>query len=103
MAIFSVFIVNKAGGLIYQYDHNTTRPEVEKTFSYPLDVVLKIYNERLVVVFGERDGIKGIGAYTHLLRFRVSHLNTVMSVDHVGGPSKFLWLLVLIMSAKPKE
>uniref|UniRef100_A0A671MME6 Trafficking protein particle complex subunit n=3 Tax=Sinocyclocheilus TaxID=75365 RepID=A0A671MME6_9TELE len=60
MAIFSVYVVNKAGGLIYQYDNYVPRAEVEKTFSFPLDLVLKIYDEKLVVSFGQRDGIRGI-------------------------------------------
>ncbi|XP_061183055.1 trafficking protein particle complex subunit 4-like [Saccostrea echinata] len=58
MGIFSIFIINKAGGLIFQYDHYTQRPEVEKTFSFPLELVLKQHDEKLVVAFGERDGIK---------------------------------------------
>lgn len=60
MTIFSVYIINKAGGLIYQYDHSSARPEVEKTFSYPLEIVLKTHDDKLVVAFGERDGIKGM-------------------------------------------
>ena len=59
MTIFSVYIINKAGGLIFQYDHNIPRPEVEKTFSFPLELVLKVFDEKIVVAFGERDGIKG--------------------------------------------
>ena len=58
MTIFSAYIINKAGGLIYQYDHNVSRPEIEKTFSYPLELTLKIFDDRIVVAFGERDGIK---------------------------------------------
>lgn len=64
MTIFSAYIINKAGGLIYQYDHNVSRPEVEKTFSYPLELTLKVFDDRIVVAFGERDGIK---SETHLL------------------------------------
>lgn len=60
MGIFSVFIINKAGGLIFQYDHYSQRPEVEKTFSFPIELVLKQQDEKLVVAFGERDGIKGV-------------------------------------------
>ncbi|XP_030631973.1 trafficking protein particle complex subunit 4 isoform X5 [Chanos chanos] len=60
MAIFSVYVVNKAGGLIYQYDNYVPRAEVEKTFSFPLDLVLKIHDEKVVVSFGQRDGIRGI-------------------------------------------
>jgi len=37
MTIFSVYIINKAGGLIYQYDHHKNDLEMEKTFRY--DVV----------------------------------------------------------------
>ncbi|KAJ8320309.1 hypothetical protein KUTeg_001896 [Tegillarca granosa] len=76
MTIFSVYIINKAGGLIYQYDHNASRPDAEKTFSYPLELVLKIYDEKLVVAFGERDGIK------------VGH--TVLSVNGVPVEGRFL-------------
>lgn len=57
MAIFSVYILNRAGGLIYHYDHFTPKSEVEKTFSYPLDIMLR-EDDKLVVIFGERDGIK---------------------------------------------
>uniref|UniRef100_A0A8C6U9P5 Trafficking protein particle complex subunit n=1 Tax=Neogobius melanostomus TaxID=47308 RepID=A0A8C6U9P5_9GOBI len=60
MVIFSVYVVNKAGGLIYQYDNYVPRAEVEKTFSYPLDLVLKHHDEKVIVSFGQRDGIKGI-------------------------------------------
>lgn len=59
MGIYSVFIINKAGGLIFQYDHYSQRPEIEKTFSFPIELVLKQHDEKLVVAFGERDGIKG--------------------------------------------
>lgn len=59
MAIFSIYVINKAGGLIYQHDHNAARPEVEKTFSYPLELQLKVFDDKIVVAFGERDGIKG--------------------------------------------
>uniref|UniRef100_A0A6Q2Z5L9 Trafficking protein particle complex subunit n=1 Tax=Esox lucius TaxID=8010 RepID=A0A6Q2Z5L9_ESOLU len=58
MAIFSVYVVNKAGGLIYQFDNYVPRAEAEKTFSYPLDLVLKIHDEKVVVSFGQRDGIR---------------------------------------------
>lgn len=59
MAIFSVYVVNKAGGLIYQYDSYSPRSEAEKTFSYPLDLLLKLHDERVLVAFGQRDGIRG--------------------------------------------
>ena len=59
MAIFGVYIINRAGGLIYQFDHNVPKVETEKTFSYPLDLVLKLWDEKIVVAFGQRDGIRG--------------------------------------------
>lgn len=59
MAIFSVYVVNKAGGLIYQLDHYAPRADTEKTFSFPLDLVLRLHDERVVVAFGQRDGIRG--------------------------------------------
>ena len=71
MAVLSVYIINKAGGLIYQYDHNCSRPEVEKTFGFPLEVVLKVHDDKVVVAFGERDTIKGV--FSTL--FYVSHIN----------------------------
>ncbi|KAB0348852.1 hypothetical protein FD755_017386 [Muntiacus reevesi] len=58
MAIFSVYVVNKAGGLIYQLDSYAPRAEAEKTFSYPLDLLLKLHDERVLVAFGQRDGIR---------------------------------------------
>lgn len=58
MAIFSVYVVNKAGGLIYQWDSYSPRAESEKTFSYPLDLLLKLHDERVLVAFGQRDGIR---------------------------------------------
>ncbi|ESP03514.1 hypothetical protein LOTGIDRAFT_237630 [Lottia gigantea] len=76
MGIFSVYIVNKAGGLIYQYDHNSQRTEIEKTFSYPLELVLKTFDEKVMVAFGERDGIK------------VGH--TVLSINGIPAEGKYL-------------
>ncbi|XP_055331335.1 trafficking protein particle complex subunit 4-like [Paramacrobiotus metropolitanus] len=58
MVVYSLYIVNKAGGLIYHYDHNVQRNEVEKTFSYPLEFSLEFMDERLVVRFGEADNIR---------------------------------------------
>ncbi|XP_046554072.1 trafficking protein particle complex subunit 4-like [Haliotis rubra] len=76
MAIFSVYVINKAGSLIYHYDHTSNRPEVEKTFSFPLELKLKIFDERVVVAFGERDGIK------------VGH--TVLSVNGIPAEGRCL-------------
>ncbi|KAI8422109.1 hypothetical protein MSG28_006032 [Choristoneura fumiferana] len=57
MVIYGVFIVSKSGGLIYNYDHNIPRVETEKTFGFPLDIKLQYENKKIVVVFGQRDGI----------------------------------------------
>jgi hypothetical protein len=57
MAIYSLYILSKSGGLIYQYDHTSIKVEVEKTFNYPLDIQLFEQNKRIVVAFGQKDGI----------------------------------------------
>ena len=59
MAIYGVYIINRAGGLIYHYDHSVPRVETEKTFSYPLELQLKVFDDKVVVAFGQRDGVKG--------------------------------------------
>ncbi|GAB1605977.1 trafficking protein particle complex subunit 4-like [Argonauta hians] len=76
MAVLSVYIINKAGGLIYQYDQNSNRPEIEKTFGYPLDIVLKVHDDKVVVSFGERDGVK------------VGH--TVLGINGIPAEGRYL-------------
>lgn len=73
MAIFSVYVLNRAGGLIYHYDHYTPKSEIEKTFSYPLDISLR-EDDKLVVIFGERDGIKGSYDYVDVVLFYVVYV-----------------------------
>ncbi len=85
MAIFGVYIINRAGGLIYQYDHNMPKVETEKTFSFPLELILKIYDEKVVIAFGQRDGIKGerqgpVFIFPHLLYWVVCPLFAVIFV-----------------------
>jgi len=58
MGIYSVFVISKSGGLIYSYDNNINNPEVERTFAFPLDLKLDFINQRIVVTFGQRDGIR---------------------------------------------
>lgn len=82
MVIFSVYVVNKAGGLIYQYDNYVPRTEVEKTFSYPLDLVLKHHDEKVIVSFGQRDGIKG-----NIFQHRFSPL--LANIAKRGSPTIF--------------
>ncbi|XP_012150627.1 trafficking protein particle complex subunit 4-like protein Trs23 [Megachile rotundata] len=57
MVIYGVYIVSKSGGLIFNHDHNVPRIENEKTFNYPLDVKLGYENKKMVVSFGQKDGI----------------------------------------------
>ena len=59
MVIFGVYIVSKSGGLIYNHDHNVPKVETEKSFNFPLDIILSYKNKKTVVVFGQRDGING--------------------------------------------
>ncbi|XKL63695.1 hypothetical protein PGB90_006059 [Kerria lacca] len=57
MIVYSVYIVSKSGGLIFNYDHTVSKVEVEQTFSYPLEFKLVNENKRVIVSFGQRDGI----------------------------------------------
>ena len=75
MAIHSIYILSKSGGLIYQYDHIASRQEVEKTFNYPLDIQLSEQNKRICVAFGQRDEIK------------VGHSLLAVNGFQVNGPS----------------
>ena len=61
--MYGIYIINKAGGLIFDYDYNLHIIELEKTFSYPLQMSFKIFDDRVVVDFGQGDGIKGILLY----------------------------------------
>ena len=67
--IYSIYIVSKSGGLIYNYDceQNFVSSEVEKTFGFPLDIKLEYFNQRLTVNFGQRDGIRGMSGCGHSL------------------------------------
>jgi len=58
MVVYSFYVVNRSGGLIFSYEHAIPKIELEKTFSYPLDFVLKHGQKGVVVEFGQRDGIK---------------------------------------------
>jgi len=57
MVIYGVYIVSKSGGLIFNHDHNVPKIEVEKSFNFPLDIKLNYENKKIVVAFGQRDGI----------------------------------------------
>ncbi|KAJ8913426.1 hypothetical protein NQ315_017170 [Exocentrus adspersus] len=57
MVIYGIYIVSKSGGLIFNYDNNVPKIENERKFSYPLDIKLQVENKKIVVEFGQRDGI----------------------------------------------
>ncbi|XP_012526781.1 trafficking protein particle complex subunit 4 [Monomorium pharaonis] len=57
MVIYGVYIVSKSGGLIFNHDHNVPKIEVEKSFNFPLNIKLNYENKKIVVAFGQRDGI----------------------------------------------
>lgn len=57
MSIYRIFIINRGGSLIYDWEGKSDAICVEKTFSYPVDIVLEVIDQRVTVVFGERDGI----------------------------------------------
>lgn len=60
MVIYGIYIVSKSGGLIFNYDNSIPKIETEKKFSYPLDIKLSVENKKIVVEFGQRDGIHGL-------------------------------------------
>ncbi|XP_061388921.1 trafficking protein particle complex subunit 4 [Musca vetustissima] len=57
MIIYGVYIVSKSGGLIFNLDNNVPRIEHEKTFSYPLDLMLDYNPKKVSVAFNRKDGI----------------------------------------------
>lgn len=59
MVIYGIYVVSKSGGLIFNLDNVVPKVENEKTFSYPLDIRLKYENKKIIVEFGQRDGIHG--------------------------------------------
>lgn len=59
MVIYGVYIVSKSGGLIFNHDHNIVKTEHLKTFKYPLDLKLEYENKKIVVNFGNREGVQG--------------------------------------------
>jgi cell shape-determining protein MreC len=58
MVVHSFYVINRSGSLIFSHEHSIPKIELEKTFSYPLDFVLKPSQKGVVVDFGQRDGIK---------------------------------------------
>jgi cell shape-determining protein MreC len=58
MVVHSFYVINRSGSLIFSHENSIPKIELEKTFSYPLDFVLKPGQKGVVVDFGQRDGIK---------------------------------------------
>uniref|UniRef100_A0A5S6R5K3 Trafficking protein particle complex subunit n=1 Tax=Trichuris muris TaxID=70415 RepID=A0A5S6R5K3_TRIMR len=58
MTVYYAFIINRAGGLIYEYDCCPRAPDIEISFNYPLDLKLDMIDNRPTVVFGEKDGVQ---------------------------------------------
>ena len=58
MPILALYVINRAGSLIFDHDFSPSNAGVEVTFTYPLDIILKEEQNGLVVSFGARDGIR---------------------------------------------
>uniref|UniRef100_A0AC34R932 Trafficking protein particle complex subunit n=1 Tax=Panagrolaimus sp. JU765 TaxID=591449 RepID=A0AC34R932_9BILA len=59
MSIYHIFIINRAGSLIFEWENKPDDSiKIEKTFSYPLDIIVEMVDQKPTVVFGERDGIR---------------------------------------------
>lgn len=52
--IYTIYILNKSGGLIYNHDHSIPKIESEiKVSEYPLPVVLDYNKKNVTVIFGQ--------------------------------------------------
>ncbi|KAH7699423.1 Protein F36D4.2, partial [Aphelenchoides avenae] len=59
MSIYHVLVINRAGSLIFDWENRPdTVQKIEKTYGYPLGIVLELRDQKPTVVFGERDGIR---------------------------------------------
>ncbi|XP_057317051.1 trafficking protein particle complex subunit 4-like [Hydractinia symbiolongicarpus] len=100
--LYSVYVINKAGGLIYQRDYSYTENEVEQTFKHPLGLVLKEVDDKLVVLFGEKDGVKVghslLGVNGETLNGKVLHDGTSV-LNLLNDESKFP---ITLRFGKPK-
>ncbi len=54
--IYSLYILNKSGGLIFNYDHSIPKIESEIKVEYPLNIKLEI-KKQVTVVFGQNLGV----------------------------------------------
>ncbi|KAK6743739.1 hypothetical protein RB195_010811 [Necator americanus] len=72
MSIQQVFIISRAGSLIYDWEAKSDVTEVERICEYPLDIILEEIDQKAVVVFGEKDGVKLRYYVTGVNGFKVS-------------------------------
>lgn len=59
MVVYHIFIVSKSGGLIFNHEHTVVKTECERVFNYPLDIKLKVENKKVVIHYGQKDGLNG--------------------------------------------
>lgn len=59
MSVYHILVINRAGSLIFDWENKSDDvARIEKTFNYPLDVILEVVDQKPTVVFGELDGIR---------------------------------------------
>ena len=59
MGVYAVYIISKAGGLIYSLDNQRAPSEVQLLCKYPPSFVLEEGDRGVMVKFGEEGGVKG--------------------------------------------
>ena len=59
MGVFAVYIISKAGGLIYSLDNQKPPAETQLLCKYPPSFVLEEGDRGVMVKFGEEGGVKG--------------------------------------------
>ena len=64
MGVYAVYIISKAGGLIYSLDNQKPPTEVQLLCKYPPSFVLEEGDRGVMVKFGEEGGVKGISIRT---------------------------------------
>ena len=100
--IYSVYIINKAGGLICQKEYANAECEVERTLKYPLGLILKEVDDRLVVTFGEKEDIKVghslLAINGEILNGRLLP-NGVQALDFINNESNYP---ITLRTGKPK-
>ena len=58
-SVISVYIISKAGGLIFSHDQPSPTAEVVARFPHQQGLVLEEVDRNVVVKFGEQHGIQG--------------------------------------------